>query len=96
MKNVCWLTATMISASTLSSCMSLPPSAPAQGSVHLSRCQDVHIGMTFDEANGLVGSPVKKLTEHRDPDGSAITAYQYSDYSVIHFSNGAVSFIACR
>jgi hypothetical protein len=51
--------------------------------------------MTFDEANGLLGNPLKKLTEYKHADGSTITAFQYPDFSVIHFSNGKVTIVAC-
>jgi len=82
--------------SVLFGCASQPASAPTgnHSIVFVSRCPEVHVGMSFDQVTSLLGEPVKKYTEAATTTGT-MTGYVYAGRNVVLYMDGKVHSVAC-
>jgi len=88
----------LIVAATLlvTGCASTTPTPQSRVVVLVSRCPEVHIGMTFDQATALMGEYEKKLNESAIPGStSTIATYRYAGMNMVQYTDGKVSMVSC-
>lgn len=90
---------TVASFLVLAGCASTPNVSPLprrQTVVLVSRCPEVHVGMTFDQVTALLGEPLKKESEIATPGGGpTFQMYEYFGANRVMYSDGKVNMTTC-